>query len=130
MDLWDLSTLYFLHVFLRSGIFSTYVEVFLLLSMQCRICLYFLHVCGGVSAAENEKEDTKAFSPRMWRCFFTRHKESSVVKIFSTYVEVFPLELIGLMAPQDFLHVCGGVSIDIAAVGIGELFSPRMWRCF
>ena len=31
---------------------------------------------------------------------------------------------------EDFLHVCGGVSVISQIIRAITLFSPRMWRCF
>ena len=57
----------------RDGIFSTYVEVFLLTSKASATRSNFLHVCGGVSEKYCELHKKAGFSPRMWRCFFHSH---------------------------------------------------------
>ena len=66
----------------------------------------------------------------MWRCFLANQVTPKRYNIFSTYVEVF-LEQAQLPPnPDDFLHVCGGVSPEAFAYAERILFSPRMWRCF
>ena len=71
---------------------------------------HFLHVCGGVSSYVAYEMPLSAFSPRMWRCFYSLALPS--------------------LRRRDFLHVCGGVSKEIFVQGTDEEFSPRMWRCF
>ena len=94
-------------------VFSTYVEVFSI--QQAGFCntLGFLHVCGGVSENENKPKPTLGFSPRMWRCFRTDFTLVEESEVFSTYVEVFPLQAIKPFSPRRFLHVCGGVSVSV-----------------
>ena len=111
-------------------IFSTYVEVFLRHLKPRVLPKDFLHVCGGVSQTPLSLKVTVKFSPRMWRCFHSYRPRINCVPIFSTYVEVFLLATSATYQGVDFLHVCGGVSLD-ALNEIGSvLFSPRMWRCF
>ena len=50
--------------------------------------------------------------------------------IFSTYVEVFLNKSCRCYGLYDFLHVCGGVSIESPRGEFFVKFSPRMWRCF
>ena len=71
-------------------IFSTYVEVFLVNGLVLCLCMDFLHVCGGVSAAYGFDMRVYGFSPRMWGCFQVSLSASDANAIFSTYVEVFP----------------------------------------
>ena len=59
----------------------------LLLFVQYTV--YFLHVCGGVSKEIFVQGTAEEFSPRMWRCFWTRQGRYDYYWIFSTYVEVF-----------------------------------------
>ena len=54
----------------KEPIFSTYVEVFLESPDFDGEGQNFLHVCGGVSAKYLDEDVERAFSPRMWRCFF------------------------------------------------------------
>ena len=114
----------------NTEIFSTYVEVFLRYQADSFLDFYFLHVCGGVSEALIQAIETREFSPRMWRCFSILTVRLNENQIFSTYVEVF-LRIERLyVAPCDFLHVCGGVSIKRSVLPRSFEFSPRMWRCF
>ena len=71
-----------------------------------------------------------SFSPRMWRCFLLLSKETFDASIFSTYVEVFPQKCKQEYHDDDFLHVCGGVSVSGSYKVSALPFSPRMWRCF
>ena len=111
-------------------IFSTYVEVFPLTYDNEHLPPDFLHVCGGVSVYESQAFSLTGFSPRMWRCFLELIDQIARAKIFSTYVEVFLFAWRAGSHCVNFLHVCGGVSLqDSLPVSTGE-FSPRMWRCF
>ena len=66
----------------------------------------------------------------MWRCF-PRSKFCQCIRpVFSTYVEVFPLQSSSTDGIFCFLHVCGGVSSAVTGGKIASKFSPRMWRCF
>ena len=72
------------------AIFSTYVEVFLRSLATSYLRPDFLHVCGGVSLANQMRASGRQFSPRMWRCFLRPFIAAYAKSIFSTYVEVFP----------------------------------------
>ena len=76
------------------------------------------------------KNPEDSFSPRMWRCFPLKTSATPPSVIFSTYVEVFLLRRSWKRPSEDFLHVCGGVSVERLRISTTELFSPRMWRCF
>ena len=92
-------------------IFSTYVEVFLMLNRGALNGGNFLHVCGGVSPPDAMPFAPGSFSPRMWRCFHHFDRRGGHGKIFSTYVEVFPRAWLQSAPRCNFLHVCGGVSV-------------------
>ena len=111
-------------------IFSTYVEVFLLVISQLTIFVNFLHVCGGVSPPVERVVAVTEFSPRMWRCFHHFDRRGGHGKIFSTYVEVFPENGFTSIMKKYFLHVCGGVFRCNEYHLEHHGFSPRMWRCF
>ena len=70
------------------------------------------------------------FSPRMWRCFSRVAAVLEFDRVFSTYVEVFPITLSFRGLTVGFLHVCGGVSRKRVERIQKSGFSPRMWRCF
>ena len=93
-----------------SLIFSTYVEVFLGISMDKAVLSNFLHVCGGVSQIPQNLNTPLLFSPRMWRCFLLPEGPAWECEIFSTYVEVFLCASSNRRYERNFLHVCGGVS--------------------
>ena len=111
-----------------SLIFSTYVEVILILLITVIFQLNFLHVCGGDPEETIQNRKEWLFSPRMWRWSWVKDKAELLKKIFSTYVEVI------LQYPSfgchwnDFLHVCGGDPIFIVHNYFSNSFSPRMWR--
>ena len=71
-------------------LFSTYVEVFLLMAVFSKVQRAFLHVCGGVSLVVLAVVPLPSFSPRMWRCFQVVVLMLRPSLLFSTYVEVFP----------------------------------------
>ena len=71
------------------AVFSTYVEVFLILSILDEDAVSFLHVCGGVSLMKKNIILSSEFSPRMWRCFSIGDCIPYHGRVFSTYVEVF-----------------------------------------
>ena len=111
-------------------VFSTHVEVFLILTLGLIAVLSFLHACGGVSSMSLMDIKSVSFSPRMWRCFFPRRMRHSASKVFSTHVEVFLTSDKVSASSASFLHACGGVSWDGRHHGRFREFSPRMWRCF
>ena len=112
------------------SVFSTYVEVFLCSDSSMVKSHRFLHVCGGVSIDSQLQTAGSSFSPRMWRCFPKRKLKSFRYPVFSTYVEVFPQWFLRRQTSPGFLHVCGGVSVNIKDAENLVEFSPRMWRCF
>ena len=69
-------------------VFSTYVEVILILRTLVIHMMSFLHVCGG-------DPDIKL-------------GENHDFVVFSTYVEVILMSSSGLETIVSFLHVCGG----------------------
>ena len=74
-----------------------------------------LHVRGGVSTPIASSTCSRLSSPRRWRCFQYCQSILVQLQVFSTYVEVFPVELHALVTRRGLLHVRGGVSgyIDI-----------------
>ena len=90
----------------------------------------FLHVCGGVSITLIDMANDFGFSPRIWRCFSNALAQPRTIKVFSTYVEVFPARQACRSTRLCFLHVCGGVSEIRSFADLFCPFSPRMWRCF
>ena len=70
------------------SVFSTYVEVILVLIVHLFSIMCFLHVCGG--------------DPQIGCAFVI------ITKVFSTYVEVILRGLVVQGFLSGFLHVCGG----------------------
>ena len=92
------------------GVFSTHVEVFLLVVSARKMHIRFLHARGGVSNVA-----TGAFQSG---------------EVFSTHVEVFLRSVDGTWYDTRFLHARGGVSIAFERLDLSRQFSPRTWRCF
>ena len=73
-------------------VFSTSVEVFLESISLCHGLARLLHVRGGVSTGGRIKNDRWQSSPRPWRCFLAAQFGDCLQCVFSTSVEVFPIE--------------------------------------
>ena len=69
-------------------------------------------------------------SPHTWRCFRCGYYSTHSSRVFSTYVEVFPIDLDITLYPDSLLHVRGGVSILLSVQMERQRSSPRTWRCF
>ena len=72
-------------------VFSTLVEVFLLLLLGGGLLLCLLHARGGVSAKLLNITPQQTSSPRSWRCFLNLLGDGQSRLVFSTLVEVFLL---------------------------------------
>ena len=111
-------------------VFSTSVEVFLMIACTTRLHSRLLHVRGGVSNHETSQSADNQSSPRPWRCFLPTLFSRELHKVFSTSVEVFLPSITCTVFVLSLLHVRGGVS----ELDIGCFFrarsSPRPWRCF
>ena len=113
---------------LLSNVFSTYVEVILILMINIVQLISILHVCGGHPLKDLLTRTVMLYSPRMWRSssFGTCLWVASYV--FSTYVEVILQPQYGTQTLRSILHVCGGHPYtDVCSTSIRE-YSPRMWR--
>ena len=111
-------------------IFSTHVEVFLGWALWFSRSVNLLHARGGVSDAYSENDYNFGSSPRTWRCFSKGYCFSIRVKIFSTHVEVFPLQRNLSPVLWNLLHARGGVSQTRGLHSWRFRSSPRTWRCF
>ena len=111
-------------------VFSTHVEVFLLLSVIIISNSGFLHARGGVSAFFMSSPPVTWFSPRTWRCFSIKKAVGQLANVFSTHVEVFPGSEKATSTKSGFLHARGGVSCPQLRMYMTIVFSPRTWRCF
>ncbi len=89
-----------------------------------------LHVRGGVSRAARQRGRWCRSSPRAWRCFSRMAKLNAKQAVFSTCVEVFPVQAMPLRGALSLLHVRGGVSVLPFLQTTPRRSSPRAWRCF
>ena len=89
-------------------VFSTYVEVILLMPACAATLWSFLHVCGGDPVPCESIKKSNEFSPRMWRWSCKFNQLLILLPVFSTYVEV--------ILNQKLQHYQL------------QWFSPRMWR--
>ena len=111
------------------GVFSTYVEVILLVALSQHKCSGILHVCGGDPNTRVLYILLIVYSPRMWRWSWqapTIHFSWCCILhvcggdptslqvihgdhlVFSTYVEVILMLQVQLAMNKCILHVCGG----------------------
>ncbi len=111
-------------------VFSTLVEVFLLVRCDSSKVKCLLHARGGVSNAFAFQFIKRWSSPRSWRCFLLVKHRRSDKKVFSTLVEVFLADSPGLKEGLGLLHARGGVSSEDKPNAAKSLSSPRSWRCF
>ena len=89
-------------------VFSTYVEVILVVGFWIHVKRRILHVCGGDPAIGRELGLSPKYSPRMWRWSLSFLINNSQPSVFSTYVEVILLRPVGTRSIWCILHVCGG----------------------
>ncbi len=114
----------------RRDVFSTPVEVFLMLSGALISLLSLLHARGGVSGPQHRENAIRRSSPRPWRCFSMVNAGSHDKKVFSTPVEVFHACWRATAPCMGLLHARGGVSGSTTPVVGWMASSPRPWRCF
>ena len=112
------------------SIFSTHVEVFLMLIQKTIIILDLLHARGGVSLKDIVFLSELKSSPRTWRCFLCSAICRRCAGIFSTHVEVFLKHEVYIRDAFDLLHARGGVSCSCVNFSSQRRSSPRTWRCF
>ena len=93
---------------LVDGVFSTYVEVILVVSIWFQVFV--------------------KYSPRMWRWSLRRWLTNEFKPVFSTYVEVILRWKLSCPLPWSILHVCGG-DPELGLSSLNNMkYSPRMWR--
>ena len=114
----------------RTGVFSTPVEVFLWHTVLRRRVLCLLHARGGVSGAAVGYWVADESSPRTWRCFSPLAITWLESSVFSTHVEVFPEKPRLRSGALCLLHARGGVSHRRLSAQNRNWSSPRTWRCF
>ena len=92
----------------RKIVFSTYVEVILIVPVKLGVNCCILHVCGGDPTFSRGHRDDCLYSPRMWRWSLHMIWNLNQCGVFSTYVEVI------LKYPDKHAMIVA--------------YSPRMWR--
>ena len=97
-------------------VFSTYVEVILLLVNSIPVMDSILHVCGGDPYRSQFLIHTWPYSPRMWRWSWQHNAASLMWRVFSTYVEVIPICSKVRPINVSILHVCGGDPIMVSGL--------------
>ena len=110
------------------SVFSTYVEVILLLEHQDEAIRRILHVCGGDPSLCSRLIDWILYSPRMWRWSYWCYFWKKPTFVFSTYVEVILVWSVPALIKVCILHVCGGDPIFHCCSILCFMYSPRMWR--
>ena len=114
--------------FLFECVFSTYVEVILLLTVSFGSRYSILHVCGGDPLPASQIISWYLYSPRMWRWSHLKILQLKLKKVFSTYVEVILIFDIFIILSKGILHVCGGDPIPLGSFTYAIGYSPRVWR--
>ena len=112
-----------------SHVCSTHVELFLCKALCIRRRLGLLHACGDVSEVYRLPSGSRAFAPRMWRCFRAGIRDVGAARVCSTHVEMFPPTASWSGCRMGLLHACGDVSVNVSHYVITVRFAPRMWRC-
>ena len=109
-------------------VFSTYVEVILIITIKNFLSFCILHVCGGDPWKMATTSLERLYSPRMWRWSLKKRDREGKKFVFSTYVEVILIAGIYKTASHSILHVCGGDPNKLVDVEQRIMYSPRMWR--
>ncbi len=112
------------------SVFSTPVEVFLIVQCSTKECESLLHARGGVSIQRSMFNRSSGSSPRPWRCFRVIAVQDEPAFVFSTPVEVFLHQPATGAVLMRLLHARGGVSDSLEYSGRSYESSPRPWRCF
>ena len=122
---WSLRYIFISHL---PSVFSTYVEVILIMFLALPDNWSILHVCGGDPMGNQFLINILSYSPRMWR--WSLHKVGLPFQqvVFSTYVEVIPWSFPEKKRTTGILHVCGGDPLFLHRHPERCLYSPRMWR--
>ena len=109
-------------------VFSTYVEVILVIPFNGVVTYCILHVCGGDPLMQIAYEYEPEYSPRMWRWSLISLLSPVLSWVFSTYVEVILATFASRHSAWCILHVCGGDPNTFKNFFSVSLYSPRMWR--
>ena len=108
---------------------STHVEMFPFFTGMTTWRERLLHACGDVSEVYRLPSGSRAFAPRMWRCFRAGIRDVGAARVCSTHVEMFPPTASWSGCRMGLLHACGDVSVNVSHYVITVRFAPRMWRC-
>ena len=109
-------------------VFSTYVEVILIVLLPSMLCKSILHVCGGDPNQYCPFAVERVYSPRMWRWSSNTLLWEGSLVVFSTYVEVILPYHVPNIFHCGILHVCGGDPFIHDDQDLSGQYSPRMWR--
>ena len=109
-------------------VFSTYVEVILIIVIFGYELACILHVCGGDPVTSIWSAPVTLYSPRMWRWSFLLWYGGNWHSVFSTYVEVILSRAKENDDKMCILHVCGGDPRSNVLTLVIIWYSPRMWR--
>ena len=64
----------------------------------------------------------------MWRWSYSFPVDGSKINVFSTYVEMIPIERLNAIIVTSILHVCGDDPRHRKTKHLQDRYSPRMWR--
>ena len=109
-------------------VFSTYVEMILLVECDPQSLESVLHVCGDDPNSLFSCFFKFSCSPRMWRWSFISFQIDVRSIVFSTYVEMILWSAYRLRKWRGVLHVCGDDPRYVEAALNTRWCSPRMWR--
>ena len=109
-------------------VFSTCVEVILVLTALRKTFLGILHVCGGDPNIIKLANYWLFYSPRVWRWSPSQNIVKQLHPVFSTYVEVILAFWFRVRGTKSILHVCGGDPLLISRAKENDEYSPRVWR--
>ncbi len=113
---------------LSNKVFSTYVEMILLIWACAAVGPSVLHVCGDDPIHSTCTAMTSKCSPRMWRWSYSSIIAGSRKRVFSTYVEMILWKLLSNSRHLGVLHVCGDDPNVVQTLRVIARCSPRMWR--
>ena len=109
-------------------VFSTCVEVNLVLRVASTRSWSLLHVRGGQPVLKNRNGVGRLSSPRAWRSTYGLDESHGYRAVFSTCVEVNPLPDVADKSSGRLLHVRGGQPLKMRTRPPKCRSSPRAWR--
>ena len=111
-------------------VFPTHVGVFLTRPPSSRSLSSLPHARGGVSDGVVRARIGCQSSPRTWGCFHKGRCQRRRSGVFPTHVGVFLRRFPSSRGSARLPHARGGVSRQLASVGLQLGSSPRTWGCF